>query len=292
MKHKVLVVAVLFCLVLTLAGCLGGGEVTQCTVSGEILGASVGKIVVGDTVASIQGQSYSVLVNAGTHTLQVFDPEGNELYQEVISVEQNLHKNLDLGLIGLTEEQLAEISLKKAQTEELRKNWSNLKVEQGNIDALKKDEASLTEVAGYVGSYGDILVTLDGISFSSSAWAGGHAGLVEDSNTVIECFGNKGDLNGVRRWPNDWKNRYNDVTGLRVYGATLAQYQAAKAEGQKHIGKPYNYNFFYISTTNSFYCSQLVWRAWVNQGYDLNDGGAVWPVDLVESSKTYAFYVQ
>lgn len=292
MKKQVLVVGVLLCLVWMLAGCFGGAEqIASFKVSGEVLGGQIGQVIIGDSVASVDGQNYSVLVNAGEYTLKVLDVAGNEVYQEKITVAQNTQKNIDLSLVGLTAEQLAEINAKKAQTENLRKNWSQVKAKLDNTVDVKKGEVSL-QVAGCIGSYGDMLVTLDGLSSSSSAWAGGHAGLVEDSNTVIECFGNKGDLNGVRRWPNDWAYRYSDVTGLRVYNATLSQYWAALAEGQKHIGKPYNYNFFYISTTNSFYCSQLCWRAWVNQGYDLNDGGAVWPVDLIESSKTYAFYVQ
>lgn len=293
MKKQILVVGVLLCLVWMLAGCFGGTDkITSYTVSGEVQGAQIGQVLVGDTVAAVNGQNYSVLVSTGTHTLKVLDVAGKEVYQEQINVAQNMTKNVDLSLVGLTAEQLAEINMKKAETENMKKNWDQVKAKLDNTVDVKKGEVSLQAVAGCIGSYGDILVTLDGLSSGSSAWAGGHAGLVEDSNTVIECFGNKGDLNGVRRWPNDWANRYSDVTGLRIYGATLAQYSAALAEGQKHIGKPYNYNFFYISTTNSFYCSQLCWRAWVNQGYDLNDGGAVWPVDLIESAKTYAFYAQ
>ncbi|MBE6056293.1 MAG: hydrolase, partial [Clostridium sp.] len=36
-------------------------------------------------------------------------------------------------------------------------------------------------------------------------------------------------------------------------------------------------------TTNRFYCSQIVWRAWMEQGFDLDkDGGsAVLPNDLI-----------
>lgn len=200
--------------------------------------------------------------------------------------------------IMLTEEQLQEIDEKKQQTEELKNNWDKIEVSQYDpreIELSENIDVSLeTNSVGYdsIGDYGDILVTLDSASSSSSAWAGGHAGLVENTNYVFESFGNKGDLNGVRRWPNDWKTRYRSVTGLRVNGASNSDYQNAVAEAKKHLGKPYNYDFFNITTTTKFYCSQLVWRAWKNQGFDLNDGGAVWPVDLIQSSKTYTFYVQ
>lgn len=189
---------------------------------------------------------------------------------------------------SLTKAQVQEIQIKKAQTENAMKNWNNLKSSQNN-----KASGITTLTTGPIGTGGDILVTLDGASSGSFAWAGGHAGLVENSTYVIEAFGNKGSsLNGVRRWSNNWTTRYVHFKGLKVNNATSTQYLNAKNIGVSHIGKPYNYNFFNITTTSSFYCSQLVWRAWYNQGYDLNDGGAVWPVDLIESPQTYAFYTQ
>ncbi|MGA9174940.1 MAG: YiiX/YebB-like N1pC/P60 family cysteine hydrolase [Thermoactinomyces sp.] len=183
---------------------------------------------------------------------------------------------------SFTPEQLKEIAKAEQKTRYVAAHWKEIK-------QVKKPSSSSVSIQS-VGQAGDILVTLDGTS-SSSMWAGGHAGVVSDvSGYVVESFGNKGDLNGVRHWPNDWDTRYNQVKGLRVNGATSGDYAYAASYARQQIGKPYNYNFFDITTTSSFYCSQLAWRAFYNLGYDLNDGGAVWPVDLIESPLTYAFY--
>ena len=42
----------------------------------------------------------------------------------------------------------------------------------------------------------------------------------------------------------------------------------------------------------SFYCSKLVWMAWLKQGYDFDVNawnGGVWPWELRESSKTVEY---
>ncbi|ADL08510.1 cell wall-associated hydrolase-like protein [Thermosediminibacter oceani] len=200
----------------------------------------------------------------------------------------------------LTKEQLQDIENAKIRTERLLKNWN--KVALPDEKELKKEfkykylkkgvnsGVTVTAPAGSIGSYGDILVTLSESSSGSSSWVGGHAGVVYNSDYTVESFGNKGSLNGVRRWPNDWGVRYSNVKGLWVSGAGDADYRYAADYSYAQIGKPYNYNFFDINRTDAFYCSQLAWRAWKNRGWDLNDGGAVWPVDLVESPHTVVFY--
>lgn len=202
--------------------------------------------------------------------------------------------------VTYTAEQLKEIERAKKRTEQelkqpskkfdLKRVQAEAKRRNMNVNQLVQKQ-EMGAMAGSIGKPGDILVTLKGKSSSSFAWAGGHAGIVSDvSGYVVESFGNKGDLNGVRHWPNDWATRYSHVRGLWVSGANTTHYNNAAAYARSQIGKPYNYNFFNVSTTNSFYCSQLVWRAWYNQGWDLNDGLAVWPVDLVESPHTIIFY--
>jgi uncharacterized protein YycO len=206
------------------------------------------------------------------------------------------------GQSGLTAEQWKDVKQAKAKTvRELKQPSKVLDVRKVRAEAKKRgldpnkvlQRQQVGAMSGSVGIYGDILVTLDGTSSGSSAWAGGHAGVVSDvSGYVVESFGNKGDLNGVRHWPNDWATRYYHVRGLWVSGAYDSNYAYSASYSRSQIGKPYNYNFFNITTTSSFYCSQLVWRSWYNQGWDLNDGGAVWPVDLLESPYTIVFYSQ
>jgi len=204
-----------------------------------------------------------------------------------------------IGAVGATDveytqEQLRDIENAKQRTQELLKNWDKYAPQE---DKLKKEfkykemkkNNTVYAMAGSVGSYGDILVTLSDSSNSSSAWAGGHAGVVYNQTTVIESFGNRSP-SGVQRWPNNWATRYSNVKGLWVSGAEHADYRYAADYANAQIGKPYNWNFFDITTTSKFYCSQLAWRAWYNRGWNLNDGGAVWPVDLVESPYTVVFY--
>lgn len=57
----------------------------------------------------------------------------------------------------------------------------------------------------------------------------------------------------------------------------------------------YNINFFNKGTTSKFYCSQLVWRSWKNQGFEvdrmnLGNYEPVSPAELVGGSGTYVFY--
>lgn len=200
--------------------------------------------------------------------------------------------------ITLTPEQQLEIEEAKKRTEEvLNSKDDGLNPNDLEEYALQKglslssvDEIT-TQSSSAVGTYGDILVTLSSSSSGSSSWAGGHAGVVSNaSGYVVESFGNKGDKNGVRHWTNNWKTRYSHVRGLYVKGASGSDYSYAASYARGKIGSPYNYNFFNKTTTSSFYCSQLAWRAWYNKGYDLDNGGAVWPVNLIDSSKTSAFY--
>lgn len=56
---------------------------------------------------------------------------------------------------------------------------------------------------------------------------------------------------------------------LRVT-ATAAQRDAACVYAVNQTGKDYNWNYLNKDTEGSFYCSQLVWRAYENQGIDLD----------------------
>jgi uncharacterized protein YycO len=190
----------------------------------------------------------------------------------------------------------------KKETYLQRHYWSNqLPTEQIKQEAAEKQVTikdkqmeSLFVSGNAIGEPGDILVTLDGTS-SGFEWAGGHAGIVSDvPGYVVESFGNKKQgLNGVRHWVNDWKTRFKKVKALWVKGAKAQDYAYVATYNRQQIGKSYNYNFFNITTTSRFYCSQLVWRAWYNRGWNLNYGGfAVWPVDLIKSPYTIAYYSQ
>lgn len=153
--------------------------------------------------------------------------------------------------------------------------------------------AILSRASASLGTYGDILVAYSFSSFGIDVAAVGHAAIVHnDSSKTIESFPN----GGVRVYNNDWGAK-SKVYGVRVTEASLSDYKnaASYALSQAHAQKPYNWNFFNKGTTNSFYCSQLVWRSWKNQGYEvdrmnLGNWEPVSPAELVGGSETYVFY--
>jgi uncharacterized protein YycO len=144
----------------------------------------------------------------------------------------------------------------------------------------------------YSGTYGDFWVSL--VARSGSVGFAGHAAIVStNSKNTVESFAKDFSpikKDGVQKYPNDWGSRAN-VLMLRPKGATTAKYAAAAKYAEKQVGDPYNWNFANKMTESEFYCSQLVWRAWLNQNTDIEKGSipnvAVTPADLVNSSNTY-----
>ena len=77
-----------------------------------------------------------------------------------------------------------------------------------------------------------------------------------------------------------------------VSRAEGTDYSSAASYAYQQIGKPYNYDFFDYTRTDKFYCSQLVWKAWKNRGWDLNDGSVIFPSDIYEDDDSVMFYEQ
>ncbi len=80
-------------------------------------------------------------------------------------------------------------------------------------------------------------------------------------------------------------------SGAYVIAHRLVEWSEAVAQGAvdyaiAHIGTPYDYNYFGGKDTEDvMYCSEMVWRAYLSQGIDLdsNGGAWVWPDDIVNS---------
>lgn len=170
------------------------------------------------------------------------------------------------------------IEKSKHDSNELIKKWDKLKVtatpktskEINTINSVDSEAAPNS-----VGSAGDILVTPATVFCNGPIT--GHAGMVDlNPDLTIESM----TSGGVRRYTNDWKTRYTKALCATVKNADPEQ--AADYASSK-IGCSYNYNFLNKWKTDTFYCSQLVWRAYIEQGIDLDkDGGnAVLPTDLV-----------
>lgn len=154
-----------------------------------------------------------------------------------------------------------------------------------------KEELRAYRSSSQLGSYGDILINL--ISDSGSIGFAGHAGIVANNNwQTIESFAKDWSpikKDGVQKYTNNWRRKGSLL--YRPVGATISQYKKAASYAESKVGKPYNWNFFDKKTTNSFYCSQLVWLAWLDAGIDIEKGsfpnGVVSPADLANSSNTY-----
>jgi uncharacterized protein YycO len=123
----------------------------------------------------------------------------------------------------------------------------------------------------------------------------GHTGTVNNNTSyTTEAFPDS----GVVRQSNNWPNRagYTKVYALGVYGANSSTMSSAATYAENQKGKAYNYDFSYRMKTTQFYCSQLSWRAYYEQGINLhNDGrtfGTVYPSDIYESTKTFVVFVQ
>ena len=157
----------------------------------------------------------------------------------------------------------------------------NDKDAEGNF-SLKNTRATGT----YPTRYGVILVTADKYKGLIPT---GHAGIIWTSSTIVESLSN-----GVTTGPNDWNTSKTSCYGISVKGSTVDEDNEASNWCYRQLGKPYNYNYFNVSTRKKFYCSQLVWAAFKdNYGIDLDTsdfGDAVHPMELVNSSKTYTIY--
>lgn len=174
-----------------------------------------------------------------------------------------------------TNTQMQQIIIKSKQdSDDLIKNWDNLKVTSTKkMNTINADSSE--SAPNSVGSCGDILVTPSTIFGNGSIT--GHAGIVDlNSDLTIESM----PSGGVRRYTNDWKTRYTKALCATVIDGDPGQ---AVDYASSKMGSSYNYNFLNKWNTDKFYCSQLVWRAYIEQGIDLDkDGGnAVLPTDLV-----------
>ena len=124
---------------------------------------------------------------------------------------------------------------------------------------------------------GDVLVTL---STHSVGWRHGHAGLVIDKDTVLECgmIGTDSALKGSKSW-----SSYTNYAVLRIEGVSREQQETMREYALSTLrGVPYRLLAGFIgpkapesgSSGFGLQCAYLVWYAWNFFGYDLDgDGG-------------------
>ncbi|MMZ62587.1 hypothetical protein D1872_248030 [compost metagenome] len=186
----------------------------------------------------------------------------------------------------------AEIDTAEAKAKAEKDNEEERK--QG-LEKLKKDDPeAYKEVTskqslalastGQMGVTGDILITYDN---KHSGWEHGHAAIVrQDKNYIVEAM----PSDGVRNYQNNWGVRCDTKKKMYVNGATAAKKTAAQAYAAGKIGTKYSL-LSTKSSTSSYYCSQLVWQAWNEQGFDLDSNGGfiVTPAELERDFNTIVY---
>lgn len=221
--------------------------------------------------AAIMVCSMSATASAAENNLPVYSAEEQRMYEELYAQDQ-------LAIAEMMENLPRMI----AEGQELAKH-----------DA-KANEPML--MANVLGSYGDIIVNTSLNIPSSSIGIPfiGHAAIVSNiARTTIESWPKVNSpigVDGVQKYDNNWANISKSKL-LRPVGANISQYEQAATYAENQVGKPYNWNFVNKKTTDSFYCSQLVWLAWLDAGIDCEAGSfpnaVIAPADLVNSKNTY-----
>ncbi len=180
------------------------------------------------------------------------------------------------------------------------------KIENRKKDITPSFTQSDKDKQFFVGSYGDIIISLESemksvFKGAIDFYTGGHAALVSDNGMVLEVTGLSKDSskNVVRYSYNYWL--YDQKTMLekfimrdsflvlKVKNTTLQQRNKAMLKAQSYLGQPYNYSFLF-NTANSHYCSDLISKVYEVINKDLNEDGFVTtPQDIVVSKDTQIF---
>lgn len=195
-------------------------------------------------------------------------------------------------------------------------NRYNLDKQQGvlNISSRSVEGSPRAVSADFITSNarrtGDILLCIGGGASSSSSLLGvvipghwKHAGLVDHnapvgyavlsaSNATNTHLANKA-INGrvgyetAEKWAGA-----DSVIAMRVNNTSASQALAAVQYARQYIGKPFNF-LVTRNTSENWYCSKLVWRAWQSQGKDLEyntwyywRGQWVTPQDIYDDDDT------
>ena len=172
-------------------------------------------------------------------------------------------------------------------TRKLAENAANSEVVSDKC-AINSVATRSTITGTYPTRKGVILVTADAYK---NIIPTGHAAIVVNSSQVIESLSD-----GVQYGNSNWYSTKKTCYGVTCSSTSVNQDACTvnRIEQQGYIGLPYNYNYLNVNTRSKFYCSHLVWAAYIDAlGIDLNTdeyGAAVHPLELVASSRTVTIY--
>lgn len=174
------------------------------------------------------------------------------------------------------------------------KRWEDSVVEEMSKTPMRGDFKTMDRASYGSFSWRDGVICIT----DSSTWGfnHGHAGIVGIAPhyyMVIEA--NPDD--GVALHYGEWgKKRFSNqkVWQVGVTSTTVQQDHDAAVWADSQVGKKYNWNFLDPYTRKSFYCSQLVYAAYLDTaGVDLNTskmGQVVLPYELLDNPKVTLIY--
>lgn len=133
---------------------------------------------------------------------------------------------------------------------------------------------------------GYIFATLDN---TTSSWNHGHAGLGGNNGETIESF----PSTGVAVFSNGYSKNWSSCSTGGIYsinGASSSQYDSAKNYAYNKVGTPYSLSL--VDGDSTYYCSELVYKAWKNAGITVgtNVAGFITPKSIMDSSNTRLVY--
>lgn len=160
----------------------------------------------------------------------------------------------------------------------------NLDAERGNVDFGSNsegyspdDEEEPTFSINSWSGKGDILISL---TAKTKGFPHGHAAILSTtSHYVYEALPSPGVIH--QRASTYWST-VNDEGQYYVKGAPDSAYTKAANYAKKQVGKPYKLKTT-LNNTSEWYCSKLVYKAWLDAGYHVGTLDAYAGIVLPES---------
>lgn len=172
------------------------------------------------------------------------------------------------------------------QVEALQEKVSNLPVCSDKDENGEFHNITTRATGSYPTRKGVILVTDDKYKGIVPT---GHAAIIYSASRVVESL-----ENGVVTGANNWNTSKSTCYGVTVKGTTTSQDAAAADWCYNQLKKPYNWSWLDKDRRDAFYCSHLVYAAFIDK-YDINIDTdafltAIHPSEIVDSSNTTIIY--
>lgn len=172
----------------------------------------------------------------------------------------------------------------------------NKELETKVVQEVKQFEMERAKVSSpWDNVTGEIWVSMDSVS-SSAPIVVGHAAIVYDQQHTIEAYwGPVSPIHkdGVQYYYNHWLKDKNKIALYGTTNSSLTKRTKAAKFAYSQINKPYSLVPFDKTGESGYYCSKLVYLAWLKQGTDLeyqNMDPYVLPLEIAASKNTILRY--